>query len=155
MNPTLISRHGLKWNPFSPDVPTEALRVTPTLDHFGWRVEQLAREGGFALITGEPGLGKSVTLRLLAAQRDLVVGILTRPQSGVSDFYRELGDLLGESVAQALGEFVRGGGLEGEPHPDTTAERQELGGAELLGQARIAAQDHGQERTRIEGRSAQ
>ena len=54
MNPTLISRHGLKWNPFSPDVPTEALRVTPTLDHVGWRVEQLAREGGFALITGEP-----------------------------------------------------------------------------------------------------
>ena len=103
MNPTLISRHGLKWNPFSPDVPAEALRVTPQLDHFGWRVEQLAREGGFALITGEPGLGKSVTLRLLAArlatQRDLVVGILTRPQSGVSDFYRELGDLFGVQLS--------------------------------------------------------
>ena len=66
MNPKLLSLHGLKWNPFSPDVPTEALLVTPRLDHFGWRVEHLAREGGFALITGEPGLGKSVALRLLA-----------------------------------------------------------------------------------------
>jgi len=62
----LLSLHGLKWNPFSPEVPTEALLVTPRLEHFGWRVEHLAREGGFALITGEPGLGKSVALRLLA-----------------------------------------------------------------------------------------
>ena len=103
MNPKLLSLHGLKWNPFSPDVPTEALLVTPRLDHFGWRVEHLAREGGFALITGEPGLGKSVALRLLAerlaAHRDLVLGILTRPQSGIPDFYRELGDLFGVQLS--------------------------------------------------------
>ena len=103
MNPKLLSLHGLKWNPFSPDVPTEALRVTPQLDHFGWRVEHLAREGGFALITGEPGLGKSVALRLLAERlathRDLVLGILTRPQSGIPDFYRELGDLFGVQLS--------------------------------------------------------
>ena len=93
MNPKLLSLHGLKWNPFSPDLPAEALLVTPKLEHFGWRVEHLAREGGFALITGEPGLGKSVALRLLAerlsAHRDLVLGILTRPQSGIPDFYRD------------------------------------------------------------------
>ncbi len=103
MNPKLLSLHGLKWNPFSPDVPTEALRVTPPLDHFGWRVEHLAREGGFALITGEPGLGKSVALRLLAERlathRDLALGILTRPQSGIPDFYRELGDLFGVQLS--------------------------------------------------------
>ena len=103
MNPKLLSLHGLKWNPFSPDVPTEALLVTPRLDHFGWRVEHLAREGGFALITGEPGLGKSVALRLLAerlaAHRDLVLGILTRPQCGIPDFYRELGDLFGVQLS--------------------------------------------------------
>jgi len=99
----LLSLHGLKWNPFSPEVPTEALLVTPRLDHFGWRVEHLAREGGFALITGEPGLGKSVALRVLAERlaghRDLVLGILTRPQSGIPDFYRELGDLFGVQLS--------------------------------------------------------
>ena len=103
MNHKLLSLHGLKWNPFSPEVPTEALRVTTQLDHFGWRVEHLAREGGFALITGEPGLGKSVALRLLAerltAHRDIALGILTRPQSGVPDFYRELGDLFGVQLS--------------------------------------------------------
>jgi KaiC/GvpD/RAD55 family RecA-like ATPase len=49
---------------------------------FGWRVEQLAREGSFAVILGDPGTGKSVALRLLAARldalRDVVVGVLTR-----------------------------------------------------------------------------
>jgi general secretion pathway protein A len=103
VNPKLLSLHGLKWNPFSPDVPTEALLVTPRLENFGWRVEHLAREGGFALITGEPGLGKSVALRLLAerlaAHRDLALGILTRPQSGIPDFYRELGDLFGVQLS--------------------------------------------------------
>lgn len=103
MNPKLISLHGLKWNPFSPEVPTEALLVTPKLEHFGWRVEHLAREGGFALITGEPGLGKSVALRLLAERlgthRDLALGILTRPQSGIPDFYREIGDLFGVQLS--------------------------------------------------------
>jgi hypothetical protein len=48
----MLSLYGLKWNPFAPDVPTEALQVTPRLESFCWRVEQLAGEGGFALITG-------------------------------------------------------------------------------------------------------
>lgn len=103
MNHKLLSLHGLKWNPFSPEVPTEALLVTPPIEHFCWRVEHLAREGGFALITGEPGLGKSVALRLLAerlaAHRDLALGVFTRPQSGIPDFYRELGDLFGVALS--------------------------------------------------------
>jgi KaiC/GvpD/RAD55 family RecA-like ATPase len=60
-------------------------------------VEQLVADGGFALITGDPGTGKSVALRLLAERldrlRDVVVGVVTRPQSGAADFYRELGEL--------------------------------------------------------------
>ncbi len=99
MNKLLSSLYGLKWNPFSPEVPTEACRVTPRVDNFGWRVENLAREGGFALVTGDPGTGKSVVLRVLrrrlAAVRDLSVGVLTRPQGSVPDFYRELGELFG------------------------------------------------------------
>lgn len=99
MNPRLLAFHGLKWNPFSPEIPTEALHIAPRIENFGFRVELLAKEGGFALLTGEPGLGKSVTLRhlveRLSAHRDFTVGILTRPQSGVPDFYRELGNIFG------------------------------------------------------------
>lgn len=93
----LLALYGLKWNPFSPDVPVEALWRSPRSEHFCWRMETLAKEGGFALITGDPGTGKSVALRMLAAHLaalpDVQVGVLTRPQSGLGDFYRELGQL--------------------------------------------------------------
>jgi general secretion pathway protein A len=95
VNKKLLALYGLKWNPFAPDVPTEALQVTPRIESFCWRVEQLAGEGGFALITGAPGVGKSATLRLLAerlaSMRDVQVGVLSRPQAALADFYRELG----------------------------------------------------------------
>lgn len=88
---------GLKWNPFSAGLPTDGLLVTPRIDQFAWRVEQLVQEGGFALITGDSGTGKSVALRIVAGRvsvlRDVVVGVIERPQSKNSDFYRELGDI--------------------------------------------------------------
>jgi type II secretory pathway predicted ATPase ExeA len=99
----LLAFYGLKWNPFTPDVPTEGLLCTQRLEQFAWRLEQLVSEGGFALITGDPGSGKSVSLRLLdrhlSRLRDVMVAVVSRPQSGVSDFYRELGDLFGVNLA--------------------------------------------------------
>ena len=93
----LLSLWGLKWNPFSPELPSEALLVTAKTESFAWRVEQLVQEGGFALICGESGTGKSVALRIVAERlstlRDVVVGVLERPQSKSADFYRELGDI--------------------------------------------------------------
>ena len=93
----LLALWGLKWNPFSPEVPSEALLLTPQIDSFAWRVEQQVQEGGFALIFGESGTGKSVALRIvfqrLSAVREVVVGVLERPQSKSADFYRELGDI--------------------------------------------------------------
>jgi len=96
----LLALYGLKWNPFLPELPTEALLVSKKVDSFCWRVENaLVREGGFALITGEPGSGKSVVLRLLAGrlakQHDLAVGVLTHPSSRLMDVYRELGHVFG------------------------------------------------------------
>lgn len=93
----MLSLWGLKWNPFSPELPSEGLLTTAKIENFGWRIEQLVQEGGFALITGESGIGKSVALRIvaerLAALREVVVGVLERPQSKTADFYRELGDV--------------------------------------------------------------
>lgn len=97
MNKKLLSVYGLKWNPFSPDLPDEALWRPPALEHFCWRMEQQVRDGGFALITGDPGTGKSVALRVAARQLaglpDVLIGALSRPQSKLADIYRELGDL--------------------------------------------------------------
>ncbi len=99
MNNKMLALYGLKWNPFTPNVPTEALYVTPRLESFCWRVQQLAGDGGFALVTGAPGCGKSATLRILAAslatQRDVTVGVISRPQANIADFYREMGELFG------------------------------------------------------------
>jgi len=99
VNKKLLSLYGLKWNPFAAEVPVEALYVGARLDSFCWRVEQLIGEGGFALVTGLPGLGKSVTLRVLLERlsglRDVKLGVLTRPQAGLADFYREMGALFG------------------------------------------------------------
>lgn len=104
MNKKLLALYGLKWNPFATDVPTEALYRSPAVETFCWRVEQsLIREGGFAMISGEPGTGKSVALRLLAERlrglRDVSVGVISLPSGRLADFYREMGDLFGVELS--------------------------------------------------------
>jgi general secretion pathway protein A len=98
MNQRLLALYGLKWNPFSPELPTEAIYVPPKLENFCWRIEHAQiREGGFAMIHGDPGTGKSVALRLLAERLaripDVTVGVINHPQSSLADLYRELGDI--------------------------------------------------------------
>jgi type II secretory pathway predicted ATPase ExeA len=99
MNSKLLNLFGLKFHPFRPEIPIEALHVTNTVDSFAARVEFTVGDGGFVMVTGDPGSGKSVALRLLAgrlrAMRDVIVGTVDHPQSRVSDFYRELGDIFG------------------------------------------------------------
>lgn len=99
MNPKLQAQYSLKFNPFRPDVPIEALYTTPTVDAFLRRVELGIADGGYVMITGDVGAGKSVALRLLGRRleslHDVVVGTVEHPQSRTMDFYRELGDLFG------------------------------------------------------------
>ena len=99
----LQTLYGLKWNPFLPDAPLEGLVAGTAIEHFAWRIEQMGSEGGFALVTGDPGIGKSVALRFVVARlssvRDVQVGVLARPHSHVADFYRELGDLFGVTLS--------------------------------------------------------
>ena len=104
MNPKkLLALYSLKFNPFAPEVPTSALWQSPALESFCWRIEHQIGEGGFALAVGDPGSGKSAALRLLterlSALRDVTVGLLTRPQASLADFYRELGDLFGVTLS--------------------------------------------------------
>jgi len=98
MNQKLLALYGLKWNPFATELPIEAIYVPPKLESFCWRVEHAQiREGGFAMIHGDPGTGKSVALRLLADRLarlpDVTVGAINHPQSNLADLYRELGDI--------------------------------------------------------------
>ena len=100
MNPNLLALYGLKWNPFSQEIPTHALYIPERMAEFCWRVENvLIREGGFAMIHGDPGTGKSVLLRHLAGRLErmpeLIVGTISHPQSQLGDFYREMGDVFG------------------------------------------------------------
>ena len=101
----LLALYGIKWNPFLPNIPVEALWPPSGIDNFLFRVENLIMEGGFALICGEPGLGKSKTLQVLANRLgrlgDVVVGVMERPQSNLSDFYRELGVLFEVNLSPA------------------------------------------------------
>lgn len=100
MTQKLLAQYGLKFNPFTPDLPTDAIYVPPRIEDFCWRIEQVqVREGGFAMIHGDPGSGKSIALRVLAERLarlpDITVGAINHPQSNLADFYRELGDVFG------------------------------------------------------------
>ena len=100
MNRQHLTLYGLKWNPFATDLPVDGLMTTPAVDSFCKRIEHhLVRQGGFALIAGEPGIGKSVALRLLAHRLErtdgLNVGVFTHPSSNIGNFYREMAELFG------------------------------------------------------------
>src|SRR4030043_251393 len=90
---------GLKYNPFLPNLPTDALWVTTEAEPSGHRFQAMISQGGFAMITGDPGHGKSKTLQWIAQRLskmpDITVGVMERPQSHLADFYRELGELFG------------------------------------------------------------
>jgi len=91
---------GLSHYPFDPDGPVRGFLRTAPIDVFCRRLRHLASRGGFALLSGAPGNGKSVALRLLAddlqaAGPEHTVAVLERPHASVADFYREIGHLYG------------------------------------------------------------
>ncbi len=101
----LHALYGLKWNPFLSEMPVEAFIKDESTKRFCRRVEQVVTDGGFAMVTGDPGTGKSITLRHLHAHLveipELTVRIITRPQSGLRDFYREISELFDVPIKQS------------------------------------------------------
>jgi type II secretory pathway predicted ATPase ExeA len=96
----LQTLYGLKWDPFSQDVPVEALHRHALAELLCWRTEHvLHEEGGFAAVLGEPGSGKSASLRMLAQHlvrtANARVVTLEHASGSVSSFYRELGEHFG------------------------------------------------------------
>jgi hypothetical protein len=124
MTQKLLALYGLKFNPFTPDLPTDAIYVPPRIEDFCWRIEQVqVREGGFAIIHGDPGSGKSIALRVLAERLarlpDITVGAINHPQSNLADFYRELGDVFGVPLRP----HNRWGGCQGAARTVASASR--------------------------------
>jgi general secretion pathway protein A len=78
-------------------VPNNSLIESQKINNFCWRIENLVIDGGYGLITGNPGTGKSGILRILDHRLsqipDIHVGLISRPQSGIADFYRELSEI--------------------------------------------------------------
>jgi type II secretory pathway predicted ATPase ExeA len=101
----LLAGYGLKYNPFLQAIPDEDLWTPPAADAFIFRLESIVRTGGFAMITGDSGLGKSKMLQLVSSKLqqkgDVIVGVMERPQSSLGDFYRELGELFGVNLSAA------------------------------------------------------
>ena len=73
MNKKLLALYGLKFNPFSQQVPDTALFTLPQIESFCWRIEQQVGEGGFALVCGDPGTGKSAALRILSERLTIIL----------------------------------------------------------------------------------
>lgn len=107
----ILAKYGLRWNPFLPDVPPEALYKTKQVGDFCWRVEHIVLDGGFALITGDPGVGKSAAIRIVAEHLGKIPELSVKPlalvKCGLRDFYRELAQLyeIDVSISNRFGNF--------------------------------------------------
>lgn len=97
-----LARFSLSGNPFTPATPPQACHLTADMLHFIHRCQHLVAQGGFAMVSGESGTGKSALLRCLHARLgehdELVLGVLSRPQASLADFYRELGAIFGVNL---------------------------------------------------------
>ena len=103
MNKKLLGLYGLKWNPFAPTYRSRLCSWTRRIESFCWRAEQLVGEAASLsplarrAPASPPRCASWPTGSRTSA--DVKVGIVSRPQSGLSDFYREMGDLFGVELS--------------------------------------------------------
>ncbi|ACV62678.1 AAA ATPase [Desulfofarcimen acetoxidans DSM 771] len=93
---------GLKFNPFSKEVPVEKMYMSQDLQELTQRLKYLQTTRGIGLVAGEPGAGKTTTLRKYASElnpslyRHCYFSLSTVT---VSEFYQGLALELGEEPA--------------------------------------------------------
>lgn len=93
---------GLKFNPFDKEIPTDKLFTSRDARELDSRLKYMMDARGICLIVGEPGSGKSTSLRKLTENLNrslykpcyLPLTTLT-----VKEFYQALASLLGETPA--------------------------------------------------------
>ena len=105
----MLSKFGLKKEPFSKDVPVEEFYPAPQLEDAKTRIRSAIKGKTSAVITGDPGTGKTFVLR--AVEKDLEgqpyrFEYLSNSALNRRDFYRQLCFALGlEPKASAEGLF--------------------------------------------------
>ncbi|GAB6181784.1 hypothetical protein JCM14036_31030 [Desulfotomaculum defluvii] len=93
---------GLKFNPFTKEVPADKLYISQDLQELEQRLKYLQTTRGIGLVAGEPGAGKSTTLRKFVSELNpslyrhcyFLLATVT-----VSEFYQGLALELGEQPA--------------------------------------------------------
>lgn len=91
---------GLKFNPFDKEIPTDKLFASRDSKELDSRLKYMLDSRGICLIVGEPGSGKSTSLRKLAENinRSLFKPCyLPLTTLTVKEFYQALASLLGET----------------------------------------------------------
>jgi general secretion pathway protein A len=98
MNTTYRTFFELEREPFTSDIETENILITPSLTGVEARIHYALRLGAIALVTGEIGSGKSTALRYVTTMlhpsqyRTLYI---TASTGSVLELYRQILDVLG------------------------------------------------------------
>ncbi|MDA8211654.1 MAG: AAA family ATPase [Clostridia bacterium] len=90
---------GLKFNPFSKEIPTEQLFLSQDLMELNSRLKYLQQTRGIGLVAGEPGAGKSTALRKYVTELNPVLYkscYFSLATVTVLEFYQGLALELGE-----------------------------------------------------------
>jgi len=93
---------GMKFNPFSKEIPSDNLYESNDFKELESRLKYLQKTRGIGLVIGEPGTGKSTALRRYVSSLNrslykpcyMALSTLT-----VMDFYHSLTQMLGEVPA--------------------------------------------------------
>lgn len=146
MSRKLRSRYGLSKDPFSKDVPVEELFASPALEGAHGRLKAALGARSCAVLTGEPGTGKTFLWRGLEAklpQSGVRVTYVHNSTVNLRDFYRQLSTLLGlepKATPSALFREIRSHIEETAAqrvHPVLVIDEAHLAPVEVLGHLHI------------------